>query len=397
MSAAIGLERQFRNSDSVHIILLDREPYHLIYNNLYEVAAAAEELVSAKQLKKSAALPFEDALSGRKIKFIQSEVKVVDPHGRTIQLSGRQIEYDYLILALGFCEEYFNIPGAREFGIPLRTLTHAFKIKNAVEFAVEAHKFDAQKNFVRVVVAGGGYTGVELAAELAGLFNFLAWKHQYPRHKIEIQIVEAGNRLMEGMGERANRDACWRLAKLGVKIKFSAPITQVKEHTLELLTGERLVYDVLIWAAGIRAKPLPKGLNFKTDSRGRVEVDEFLRVKNQHNIFVLGDQALVLKPNGQPAPQSAQDAIHQAQYLASALPVLMHNRRPKSYMPPEHGFIVTLGGQWAILNYPPIYFTGRLAYLAHQLALLRYFARLCGWWKALKLVWFQSKLYATND
>lgn len=397
ITLALGLEKVFKSLNNVRITLMDKEPYHLFNGNLYEVATAAEELVDLKQLKKSITLPFAQIVADKKISFIQSEAQAVDASLRLVSLGGKKIEYDYLVLALGSCEECFNIAGAKEYGIPLKSLPHAFKIKNAIEFAIEAHKYDAQKQYVRVVVAGGGYTGVELAAELTGLFNYLAWKHQYPRHKIELEIVEAGNTLMPGMGERASRDALKRLSQLDIKVKLLSPIAKVEHSMLELLTRERLVYDVLIWTAGVRAKNLPAGLNFKIDARGRVETDEFLRIKGQDKIFAMGDQALVLQPGGRSVPQSAQDAIHQAQYLALALPVLMKNHRPAPYQPKPHGFIVTLGGKWAILNYPPFYFKGRLAYFIHTLAHLRYFASLLGFWKAIKLVWFQDKLYERND
>ena len=263
VSLAMGLARRFKRDSNVAITLVDREAYHLFNSNLYEVATAAEELENTGDLKNSIGLPFAEIFKGRRVSFIQSEVKSIDPLTRTVSLGNKKLEYDYLIVALGSEEEYFSIPGAKEFGIPLKSLPHALKIKNAIEFAVEAHKFDAQKKYVRVLVAGGGYTGVELAGELKGLLNFLSWKYNYPREKMEIQILEASNSLMPGMGDRATRDAASRLNSLGIRVKLLSPIIKVEQNTVEINYGEKLVYDVLIWTAGVRAKPLPRGLIYK--------------------------------------------------------------------------------------------------------------------------------------
>jgi len=412
LTAALGLEKKLRGSN-VSISLIDRENYHLFNSNLYEVATAAEELENITDLKKSIGLPFAKIFKGKRVHFLQGEVKAVDPLNKIVSLPGKKLEYDYLIVALGSKEEYFNIPGAKDYGIPLKNLSNALKIKNAIEFAVERHKFDAQKKYARIIIAGGGYTGVELAGELRGLVNFLSWKYQYPNQKIEIGLIEAANTLMPGMGERATNDAVRRLQELGVGVKVLSPIIKATQNTLELSTGERVVYDVLIWTAGVKAKAFPQGLDLQINERGRAEVDEFLRARGQDNIFILGDQAAVFKRNpdawvptqrsgqvgagGRLVPQSAQDAIHQGRYLSYALPLLIKNRKPRVYKPKNHGFIVSVGGKWAILNNPPFYFKGRFAYFIHELAHVRYFASLLGLWKAVKLVWFQDRLYGRND
>src|SRR3989344_5266476 len=151
VAAALGMEKKFRANRGVKITLIDREPYQLFNSNLYEVAAAAEELESVKDLKKSIGVPFAEIFKKRQVEFIQGEVRSVDAGSRTVGLSNKAINYDYLVLALGSCEECFNIPGAGEYGTPLKSLGNALKIKNAVEFAVQVHKYDAQKKYVRKI------------------------------------------------------------------------------------------------------------------------------------------------------------------------------------------------------------------------------------------------------
>jgi NADH:ubiquinone reductase (H+-translocating) len=396
LSAALNLEKKLAGHE-FSITIIDSHDYHLFNSNLYEVATAAEEMESMGDLKESIALPYNKIFKNKKISFIKGEILEVNTHEKQAILAGRKVIYDYLVIAQGSKEEFFNIPGAKEFGIPLKNLGQALKIKNAIEFAIEAHKYDTHKPYVKIVVAGGGYTGVELAGELRGLVNFLAWKQGYPVEKVLIDVVEASNLLMPGMGEQATSDAKARLQDLWVTVRLLSPITKVEHNSLELANGEKMIYDVLIWTAGVKARPVPKGLELETDKRGRVVVDEFLRAKGNYNIFMLGDQASVLSSNGQAVPQSAQDAISQGKYLGKILPEVLRNKTVQAYFPKPHGFIVSIGGKWAILNYPPFYFTGRLAYFVHELATWRYFASLIGWWKAAKFVWFQMDLYGRND
>ncbi len=395
--AGLGLAVHLAKLKLFDITVIDKEDYHLFTPNLYEVASASEEMVTMGELKESIALPFRKISEKYRINFIQAEVKSVNSFEKFVEAKAKKFTYDYLVLAQGSIPEYFCIPGAEQFALPLKTLPQALRIKNQIEFAVESHKFDIQKPYVRIVVAGGGYTGVEVAGGLASLLDFLAWKYGYPREKILVEIVEASNTLMPGMGDRASKDAQARLKELGITVRVLSPIVQVESSWLELKSGEKMVYDCLIWTVGVRAQSVPLGLSLPLDGRGRVETNTYLQTKTNSNIFVIGDQALVLGNNGQSAPPSAQDAEHQAKYLAKALPKMVKNQLPPSYEPVKHGFIVSLGSKWAILNYQPFYWIGWLAYIIDKLAHIKYFASIIGWKKAVKYVCFQTNLYERKD
>jgi NADH:ubiquinone reductase (H+-translocating) len=397
LEAALGLARKFSDDKNIAITLVDRRDYHLFTPNLYEAAASEEELATISQIKQSLALPFAEILKGKNIKFVKSALKRVDPVKKQLELDHRQINYDYLILALGSQSDFFGIDGAEKFAAVLKDLPDALRIRNRIEFAVQAHKFDVSKKTVRLVVAGGGYTGVELAGELKGLADFLAWKNGYPREKIEIEIIDAGASLVKGYDSRLSGDAYGRLRELGVRVSLSARIAGVDEHFIRLMSGERIAYDVLLWTAGVKAQNILVP-NAEMDRKGRLLVNDFFQVKGHQNIFALGDNAAVLNRKGQTVPSSAQDARDQANYLAYALPFIIKNQKPpRPYKNIKHGFIVNIGGKWAIMSYNGIYLTGWLAYFIDKLAHLRYYASLVGFYKALKCVIFQMRIYSRND
>ncbi len=398
LQTVLGLEKKFKGNNNVSLALIDKRDYHLFTPNLYEVATAGEDLVSVNQIKKSITLPFKEVLKGKNVKFIQGEVTELDPERKCLILGQKKLDYDYLVLALGSQSEFFNIPGAKENAMILKDLPDALRVRNKIAFAMEAQRFEVNKKNLRFVIAGGGYTGVELAGELKGLADFLAWQNQYPREKVTIEIIEGNNKLIAGFDDRMSRDALYRLKNIGVQVRLSEKIAAVDLHYISLASGEKLAYDILFWSAGVKARGINSSIQMALDPRGRLDLNEFLQVKNFHNIFGLGDMAAVLGTNGKPVPASAQDAADQGKYLAYALPYILQNQKPpKVYKNIKHGFIVNCGGKWAVMSYRGIYATGFFAYAIDKLAHIRYYMSVVSLWKAIKYVVFQMEIYSRND
>jgi NADH dehydrogenase len=394
---ALNLTKKFGQSGSVLITLIDRHDYQLFASNLYEVATADEEMTTMGQLRKSIALPFEEIFKNTNIKIIKAEVTEVNSDRKTVTAGIKKFEYDYLVLGIGSTSDYFNIEGAEKFSLPLKTLKDALNIRNQIEFALQRHRQDINKKNIRIVVAGGGYTGLEFAAELPGLLDILSWKNQYPRKKIEVTVVEAQNALLPGFSGRMSADAYARLQDLKVRVLLSNPIFRVEEHFVELSTGEKMEYDVLVWTTGVKASAVRFTVPFNTDKKGRIITNQFLQSDKHENIFVLGDGACVINADGKPAPPSAQDAIKQGEYLGYALPLILQNKKPAPYRGKKHGYVVAMGGKWAIVNYGGFYFSGFWAYGFCQLVHFNYFRKVAGWWNAFKYIVFQLEMYSRND
>ena len=360
------------------------------------MATAEEEMVSAAQLKKSIGVPIKEALP-KTVNFIQAEIKEIDPKNKSVSAAGKKISYDYLVAAFGSVSDYFNIPGAEQFSLSLKSFSDALRLKNQVEFTMQAHRMDFNKPNLRVIVAGGGYSGVEFAAELAHEIKILAWKNQYPPEKIEICIVEAAPQLIPGFSARLSHDVLWKLKEQGVRVELSSMISAVDRSFVELADHEKIAYDVLVWTTGVRARSFPFTEQPNLDKKGRIITNKFLQSDKFENIFAIGDCACIINKDGRPAPPSAQDAIAQWRYLVNAMPLIIMNKRPKEYAGKAHGFIVTLGGKYAIVDYGNFYIKGFLAYLIRQGANFRYYMGVVGFWRALKYIVFQMEMFSRND
>jgi NADH dehydrogenase len=396
LNLALNLAKQHHPQFQLEIILIDKRPYHLFIPNLYAVATGAEELVSVQDLKKSVALNFSEILQKQPISFELGEVKEVDESQKIVKTGNKVISYDFLVLAMGSEASFLNVPGAQQVALPLKNLSDALRIKNAVEFALELKSTDNNKRNLVIMVAGGGYAGTEIACELSSLLDFLAWKYHVPRQQIEVKVVESGDMLVKSMGVKSSKAVARRLEELKVSVKTHSRIQAVREHQVVLDNQERLDFDVLIWTVGIAGVALPQGLKVNVDKNGRVMTDSYLRAQNKHDIFVIGDLAKVVYKDSE-VPASAQDALHEAKYLSQAIMLFAQNKLPKIYQPKDHGFILAIGRQQAILNIWPLWWQGRLAYVAHEIAQIGYYTSIIGWWKAIKYCCFTHKLFGRKD
>lgn len=398
VSTALGLRKNLKNNKDIAITLIDEESYHLFHANLYEVATSPEELTSLAQLKKSVALPFKEIFEGKDINFIQGKISQVDLQKQTVSIGERSFTYDYLVLALGATNNFYGIEGAEENAYTLQSVNGALRIRNRIEFLAQMHRSDVTKKELRIVVAGGGFAGVEIAAELKGYLDFLSWENAFPREKIETLIIEGSESVVPGMGEQVQVDVGGRLRSLGVRIQTGSLISKVDPHFLEFKSGEKLSYDCLIWTAGVKANSVPMTPEIPVDRGGRITVNSKLQIPSFPNVFVLGDKACVMDKNNSPLPGTAMHAISHAEYLSEALPTALKNRTLIDFRPRQKAFIIPLGGKWMILKYgPAVYITGYLAFLIREFVFLKYFASLLGWYKAWNLIYFENKIYSEND
>jgi NADH:ubiquinone reductase (H+-translocating) len=397
INCALEFNRRLGGAAPVQITLVNRHSYHLMHANLYEVATSPEELTSLAQLKRSVTIPIPEIVAGSKIKFQQAGIKQVDAQRQEVILEHGKLSYDYLVLALGSEPNFYGILGADKYGFPLKSLRDSFAIRNRLQFLVDTHRLDVTKKSLRIVIAGGGFAGVEIAGELKGFLDFLAWKENYPRHKMEVLVVEGSNQLMPGMDPKVSRDAYNRLKYLGTEIKLNALITKVEDQFLEFKDGERLQYDCLIWTAGVKARQVPFTANMDYDRGNRIVTNQYFQIEAHPSIFVVGDESCHLDSSGNPLPGTATQAMDHGKYVAYAITQFMQNRTPKAYQCKDFGYIVPVGAKWAILKTPRWHLTGYVPYLIRQWAWFRYFWEIIGLRRAIQLSWLENKLYVRND
>jgi NADH dehydrogenase len=397
LAAALELEKQVGHREDVSIALIDKEPYHLFHANLYEVATGPEEVTSVSQLENTVAFPIAEILHGKNISFVEGKVEAINHTLRSVSVAGKTIEYDYLVSAAGSTDNFFGIPGADVYGLPLKTLTDALRIRSSVEAVVQKEANETTKRLIRFVIGGGGFSGVELAGEMMGLLRFLSWKYAFPYEKMEVMVVEGMNRLLPGLDDGVGQAVADRLRLLGVRVQVNSMVTEVTEQFINFKNGERLDYCLLVWTAGVKACTINCSEELVLDKISRVATNNTLECSSMKDVFFVGDQACVMDGSGKPMPGTAKQGLHQGRFVAHQIVRLLNGEPLAVFQPESFGYVIPVGGKWAVFKSGRWHITGRLAYVLRELWELQYFSTLVGWWKALKMVWRSDKVYARND
>lgn len=337
----------------IETTLVDRHPYQLFSPLLYQVATGGLP-------EDDIAYPVRAAINN--LNFIKSEVKKIDSEKKQIQFADNRIlEFDHLVLATGSTGTTFNIPGVSEHALQMKTIYEARTIKNKLLNTYEEVAAGRRpKESLKVVVIGGGPTGVEVAGAIAELQKSL--KKEFPEIAQfgEVSLVEAGPRLLPMFKEKSSKRAKKDLTELGVNVHLDSMVDRMYESDVHLKNGKVLSAGTFIWAAGVAAYSQWNYLG-ETDRSNRLKVNDFLQVKE--NVWVIGDGAN-FEVKGQPLPMVAPVAMQMGRHVAKQILNLKNQKPLKAFAYTDKGQMATIGRRRAVVEMPSgIRLSGTLAWM----------------------------------
>src|SRR3989344_4399894 len=279
---ALELDRKFSKKEA-NITLVDRNNYHLFLPALYEVASAfgvRQDKFKAK-LRKTVAIPYAEIFQDTKINFVQAEVSRVDLAKKEVEsASGAVFPYDYLVLAFGAETETFNIKGVSEYAYKFKTVDEALFLNEKVIKAYKEAAEDQHALPLKFLIAGAGFNGLELGAELACCTKNISKSCKLKKGCTTIKLIEAGPQILPMISEKERNIVKLRLKKLGVEIMEDSSITEVGSDFVQIKNGEKIAADFIIWTAGIRASSFLKRISgLRLDERGRLRVNRFMQAE----------------------------------------------------------------------------------------------------------------------
>ncbi len=357
LTAAKALERA-----PVDVTLVDRKNHHLFQPLLYQVASAG---LSPDAI----ASPIRSVLRGApRTQVLLDEVVAVDLAAREVRLRDEApLRYDALVVATGLATNYFGHPEWATHALGLKDLDEAIEIRRRVLLCFETAEKEPDPEVRRwlttFVVIGGGPTGVELAGALAELSRF-ALRRDFRRvdpSKARVILLEGGPRILSAMDPGLSAKAVAQLRELGVEVRLGAQVTGIDAAGVSL-GGERLEAGAVVWAAGVRATPLPERLGVEVDRMGRIVVGPDCSIPGHPEAFVVGDVASHPGPDGTPLPGLAPVAIQQARYVAAAIRDPRKRERPFRYV--DKGVMATIGRSRAVAQSGPMRLSGFVAWVA---------------------------------
>lgn len=346
------------------VVLLDKNNYHQFQPLLYQVAAAGLE-------PSSISFPLRKIFQKRKNVFIRiAEVQSVDTQNNFVQTSIGNISYDYLVLANGAETNYFEMSDLQQNAFSMKSVSEALLLRNTLlqnyEQALTSKSEEEKSALLNIVIVGGGPTGVELAGAIAEMKNKILPK-DYPElnfGQMNIYLVEAAPRLLNGMSETSGKKVEQYLSDLGVGVKTSISVKNYNGHAASLSNNNTLYTHCLIWAAGVKGAAL-KGLpGASVLTNKRILVDEFNRIEGLQNVFAVGDVSLMKTGLCQKGhPQVAPVAMQQAGLLAKNLLNAQQKKELKPFVYKDKGSMATVGRNLAVAELGRIKMKGFIAWV----------------------------------
>ena len=255
------------------------------------------------------------------------------------------LRYRDLVVALGSISRALPIPGLADHALGFKSLADAIHLRNHVLRRLEAAEVattDAHRQSeLTFVFVGAGYAGVEALAELSDLVRDALRYYPALRHAQQRWVlVDAAPKILSEIPSRLGDYAAEQLIRRRVEIRVETTLDSVEEDAAHLSNGERIPTHTVVWTAGVKANPVLARLGLPLDERGRVKVNETLRVEGHEHVWALGDGARVpnLATPGDFDPPTSQHALRQARRLAKNL-----TGEPEAYRYGMLGQVATLG------------------------------------------------------
>jgi len=293
------------------------------------LAGRAHQIASGQQL---ADLQIPDLLKSTAVGFVQGWVTAIDPDAQTVRVDDTHtVRYDTLVYALGSVADTAAVPGVDEFAYTLNSA------HDATLFAEQLDRLDPELNGT-VVVAGGGLTGVESAAEIA---------EQYPELNVVLLSRSTPGSMMSAKARGRLHEG---LARLNVQVRAGADIVKVMSDGVALSDGDVVPAQAVLWTTGVRVSPIAAAAGLEVDQRGRIVTDESLRSVSHPNVYAVGDAAAVRQRYGV-MHGTCQGGIPTAVHAAASIARELKGKQPKKF---RFGYVhqpVSLGRRDAVIQF----------------------------------------------
>jgi demethylphylloquinone reductase len=342
----------WENNQKPAIFLVDKSDRFLFSPLLYE-------LITGEMQSWEVAPPFAELLAETPVNFHQGIVTRIDIDNRQVQLDNRpDLEYDRLVIAMGGKTPLGMVAGAKDHAIPFRTLQDAYRLGEKLRDLEQS-----SREKIRVVVVGGGYSGVEIACKLADRLG----------DRGRLRIVEKAADILQNSPEFNRQAAQKALESRSVWLDLETTVSEITADSLSLeYKGQTttIPVDIVVWTVGSQMSDLIVDLPLQHSPRQQLTTNSFLQAIDHREIYVLGDVADCQDITGQQVPPTAQVALQQADYCAWNIWATLNGRPLLPFRYQSLGEMLTLGIDNATLSGLGVKLDGPIAHLARRLIYL---------------------------
>ncbi len=349
--AARLLSKAARNGMDISVLLVDRRPYHTLMTELHEVAGNRVEAESVQ-------IDLREVFCASGVRVETEEIKSIDFKGQKLQAESESYSYDYLIIDTGAEPAFFGTPGVKENGFTLWSFEDAIRIREHVKNMFDKARTEKDQSRRRAmltfIVAGAGFTGIETMGEILEWRKELCREYEIDSREVNLMVVEAMGSILPILNERLIKKSERYMKRHDVEIITSAPITEVKKESIILKDGREIPTRTLIWTCGVQGSDFAAKTELTHGGRGRIQVNEYMQSVDYQNVFAVGDNAFYEEPDGKggkkPIPQIVEAALQTAETAVHNILASIDKRDKKPFKSNYHGFMVSIGGRYAVAN-----------------------------------------------
>jgi NADH dehydrogenase len=361
---AMHLERHFRRRDDVEIALVSRENYLVFQPLIPEIISASLGIIDT-------IAPLRRLCPRTQI--YTREILAIDTAARTVTLAPGfrprplVLPYDHLVIALGNVTGGAGMPGIREHALPFRSLGDALHLRNHVLHVLEEASIESdlstRQGLTTFVVAGGGFSGVEIAGELNDFVRQVVRDYRgVDPAAVKVILLHAGDRILPELDESFGLFAQRVMASRGVEIKFDTRLSGATANSAMLSSGERIPTRTIVTTVPAAPNPLVAALSVAKE-RARIVVDETLKLPDAANVWAVGDCAAARNSTtGDLVPPTAQHAVREAECVAHNIAATVEGRAMRKFTFAGLGSLASLGHHSAVANVMGMKLSGLLAW-----------------------------------
>ena len=360
---ALEIERTIARDPDVDVTLVNHDNFFLFTPMLHEVAASDLDMTHIVN-------PIRKLL--KRVQFFQGDVERVYLDEKRIEVSHgtdhhhHELEYDHLIIGVGNITNYYNLPGLEENALTMKSLGDAIFLRNRLIQNMEEADFEcthARTPLMTIVVAGGGFAGVEtIAAVNDFLREAIPFYNNLQERDLRIVLVHSGAVILPELSERLGAYAGGKLTERGVEIRLNTRVLGYRNGIVELSDGSNVATNTLVWTAGTAPHPILDTVSCRKE-RGRLATNEYMEVLDWPGVWAVGDCASIPDPRtGKPYPPTAQHALRQGRVLARNMCAAIRGGVKKPFIFSTLGQLAAIGKRTGVAQMFGFNFSGFVAW-----------------------------------
>src|SRR5437016_403767 len=360
---ALEMERTIAQDPQIEVTLVNHDNFFLFTPMLHEVAASDLDITHIVN-------PIRKLL--KRVQFFQGDVERISLEQKRIEVSHgtdhhhHELEYDHLVIGVGNVTNFYNLPGLEENALTMKSLGDAIYLRNRLIQNLEEADFectDARKPLMTIVVAGGGFAGVETIAAINDfLRDAVPFYKNLEERDLRIVLVHSGPVILPELNAKLGFYAQGKLKERGIELRLDTRVLGYRHGIVELSDGSSVPAKTLVWTAGTAPHPILDTVPCSKD-RGRIATNPYMEAADWPGVWAVGDCASIPDPlTGKPYPPTAQHALRQGRVLSGNIRAAVRGGSKKPFVFSTLGQLAAIGKRTGVAQVLGLNFSGFVAW-----------------------------------